>query len=228
MQLSFSYGIKYDKIIPVRKNIRQTASKDETRNDYMAKHKGLSFYEKKKRISKEMIREIFGMFFYCFAAILLAFVIVFSVGMKTSMIGISMEPDLYNGQEVLINRFVYKILSPKRGDVIAFLPNGNPNSHYYLKRVIGLPGEHIQIIGGYVYINGELLGEDESYDKIADAGIADTEILLESDEYFVLGDNRNFSEDSRSGNIGPVRKETITGKVWFKLKCVEDNMGFVK
>lgn len=194
----------------------------------MAGHKGLIFYEKKKRISKEMIREIFVTLFYCFAAILLAFVLVFSVGMKISMIGTSMEPALYNAQEVLVNRFSYKIVSPKRGDIIAFLPNGNPNSHYYLKRVIGLPGERIQIIGGYVYINGELFAEDDTYDKIADAGIADTEILLENDEYFVLGDNRNSSEDSRSGNIGPVRKETITGKVWFKLNCEKDRIGFVK
>lgn len=194
----------------------------------MARHKGLTFYEKKKRISREMVREIFATLFYCFAAILLAFVIVFSVGMKISSIGISMEPALYNGQEVLINRFIYRILSPKRGDIIAFLPNGNPNSHYYLKRVVGLPGERVQIINGYVYINGDLLLEDESYDKIADAGIAETEILLESDEYFVLGDNRNMSEDSRSGNIGPVKKDTVVGKAWFKMSCDEETMGLVK
>ena len=194
----------------------------------MARHKVLTFYEKKKRISREMVREIFVTLFYCFAAILLAFVIVFSVGMKISSIGVSMEPELYNGQEVLINRFIYRILSPGRGDIIAFLPNGNPNSHYYLKRVIGLPGERVQIINGYVYINGDLLAEDESYDKIADAGIAETEILLESDEYFVLGDNRNMSEDSRSGNIGPVKKETVIGKAWFKMSCGEETMGFVK
>ncbi len=194
----------------------------------MARHKGLTFYEKKKRISKEMVREIFVTLFYCFAAVLLAFVIVFSVGMKISTIGVSMEPALYNGQEVLINRFVYRMFSPKRGDIIAFLPNGNPNSHYYLKRVIGLPGERVQIINGYVYINGALLSEDESYDKIADAGIAETEILLESDEYFVLGDNRNISEDSRSGNIGPVKKETIAGRAWFKMGSDVESMGLVK
>ena len=81
----------------------------------MARHKGLTFYEKKKRISKEMVREIFSTLFYCFAAILVAFVAVFSVGMKVSVIGVSMEPTLYFGQEVLINRFIYKIVSPKRG-----------------------------------------------------------------------------------------------------------------
>ena len=139
-----------------------------------------------------------------------------------------MEPALSNGQEVLINRFIYSITAPNRGDVIAFLPNGNQNSHYYIKRIVGLPGERVQIIGGYVYINGELLEEDERFDKMADAGLAETEIVLGSDEYFVLGDNRNNSEDSRSGNIGAVSRSTIEGKVWFGLPGSEAEMGFVR
>ena len=192
----------------------------------MARKKGLTFYEKEKKINKSTIHEILSTLFYCGVAVFLAFVLVFSVGMKISMVGVSMEPALYNGQEVLINRFVYKITSPKRGDVIAFLPNGNQNSHYYLKRIVGLPGESIQIIDGYVYINGERLPEDE-YDKMADYGIAGNEIQLGSDEYFVLGDNRNMSEDSRSGNIGAVKKDTIAGKVWFHLSCDEEGTGFV-
>ena len=194
----------------------------------MAKHKGLTFYEKKKKISKEMIHEIAAEFFYCIAAVLLAFVIVFLVGMKISVIGVSMEPSLQNGQEVLVNRFIYKLFSPRRGDVVVFLPNGNKNSHYYLKRIIGLPGEKIQIIGGYVYVNGELLEEEEFYDKIADAGIAENEITLGNDEYFVLGDNRNNSEDSRSGNIGAVKKGDIAGKAWFYMGGAEEKLGFVK
>lgn len=192
----------------------------------MARKKGLTFYEKEKKINKSTIHEILSTLFYCGVAIFLAFVLVFSVGMKISMVGVSMEPALYNGQEVLINRFIYKITSPKRGDVIAFLPNGNQNSHYYLKRIVGLPGESIQIIDGYVYINGERVPEDE-YDKMADYGIAGNEIQLGSDEYFVLGDNRNMSEDSRSGNIGAVKKDTIAGKVWFHLSCDEEGTGFV-
>ncbi len=192
----------------------------------MARKKGLTFYEKEKKINKSTIHEILSTLFYCGVAVFLAFVLVFSVGMKISMVGVSMEPALYNGQEVLINRFIYKITSPKRGDVIAFLPNGNQNSHYYLKRIVGLPGESIQIIDGYVYINGERLPEDE-YDKMADYGIAGNEIQLGSDEYFVLGDNRNMSEDSRSGNIGAVKKDMIAGKVWFHLSCDEEGTGFV-
>ena len=192
----------------------------------MARKKGLTFYEKEKKINKSTIHEILSTLFYCGVAVFLAFVLVFSVGMKISMVGVSMEPALYNGQEVLINRFIYKITSPKRGDVIAFLPNGNQNSHYYLKRIVGLPGESVQIIDGYVYINGERLPEDE-YDKMADYGIAGNEIQLGSDEYFVLGDNRNMSEDSRSGNIGAVKKDPIAGKVWFHLSCDEEGTGFV-
>ena len=189
--------------------------------------KGLTFYEKKKRVSKDMVREILVTIFYCFAAVLLAFVLVFLVGMKISVIGVSMEPALYNGQEIFINRFIYKLFQPGRGDIVAFLPNGNQNSHYYLKRVVGLPGERIQIIGGYVYIDGELLDEGDTYDEISDAGIAENEVILGSDEYFVLGDNRNSSEDSRSGNIGPVKKETIAGKAWFHLSSEKEPMGFV-
>ena len=102
----------------------------------MARKKGLTFYEKEKKINKSTIHEILSTLFYCGVAVFLAFVLVFSVGMKISMVGVSMEPALYNGQEVLINRFIYKITSPKRGDVIAFLPNGNQNSHYYLKRIV--------------------------------------------------------------------------------------------
>ncbi|MBQ9927852.1 MAG: signal peptidase I [Lachnospiraceae bacterium] len=194
----------------------------------MARKKGLTFYEKEKKISKATIKEILWMIFYSFAAVLLAFVLVFSVGMKVSMIGVSMEPGLYNGQEVLVNRLVYRFSSPNRGDIVVFLPNGNENSHYYIKRVVGLPGETIQIIDGYVYIDGRFYAEDESYDKIADAGIASTELKLGENEYFVLGDNRNNSEDSRSGNIGAVHEDTIFGKAWFAFACDESEMKMIE
>lgn len=194
----------------------------------MARKKGLTFYEKEKKISKATIKEILWMIFYSFAAVLLAFVLVFSVGMKVSMIGVSMEPGLYNGQEVLVNRLVYRFSSLNRGDIVVFLPNGNENSHYYIKRVVGLPGETIQIIDGYVYIDGRFYAEDESYDKIADAGIASTELKLGEKEYFVLGDNRNNSEDSRSGNIGAVHEDTIFGKAWFAFACDESEMKMIE
>lgn len=191
------------------------------------RHKGLSFYEKKKRINAHVLKEIFGMIFSTFAAVFLAVVLVSSVGVRTNVIGVSMEPSLYNGQEVLINRFIYKLSAPKKDDVVVFLPGGNQNAYYYVKRIVAVPGQRVQIIEGMLYVDG-IPEENEVYDKMEDAGIAENELLLGNDEYFVLGDNRNSSEDSRSGNIGPVNRDTIYGKAWFHMSGGEDGMGLVR
>lgn len=194
----------------------------------MARRKGLTFYQKKKKLNSNVIKDIFEMIVGSVAAVFLAFVIVYSVGMRTSVIGDSMEPALYNGQEILMNRVIYKLSSPRRGDVVVFLPNGNENSHYYVKRVVGLPGETIQIKDGGVYVDGVLLDEDEELDKMIDAGIAQNELTLAADEYFVLGDNRNSSEDSRSGNIGAINKNNIIGKAWFHMASEDESIGLVE
>ena len=194
----------------------------------MARRKGLSFYQKKKKLNSRLLKDILEMIAGGVVAVFLAFVIVFSVGMCTSVIGDSMEPALYNGQKILMNRIIYRLSTPKRGDVIVFLPNGNQNSHYYVKRVVGLPGETVQIREGRVYINGVLLEESEELDKMIDAGIAQNELELAMDEFFVLGDNRNSSEDSRSGNIGAANKDTIIGKAWFHMGIDEENMGLIE
>lgn len=166
--------------------------------------------------------------FLVFTAVLFAYVIILSIGMKISMIGVSMETCLYNGQEVLVNRFAYKLAAPKRGDVVVFRPNENHNSHYYIKRVVGLPGEKIQIKEGKLYVDGALVEESEEFDKMADGGIAQNEFVLAVDEYFVLGDNRNNSEDSRSGNIGAVHRDNIEGRAWFHMASQYAGMGRVE
>lgn len=194
----------------------------------MARRKGLTFYQKKKRLNPRMLKDIMELLVGGAVAVFLAFVLVFSVGMRTSVIGDSMEPALHNGQEILMNRILYRISTPRRGDVIVFLPNGNQNTHFYVKRVVGLPGETVQIREGSVYIDGVLLEENELFDKIADPGIAQNELVLEGDEFFVLGDNRNSSEDSRSGNIGAVKKDDIVGKAWFHMAAQGDSMGMIE
>ncbi len=194
----------------------------------MARRKGLTFYQKKKKLDSRIIKDIFEMVTGSLVAVFLAFVIVFSVGMRTSIIGDSMERTLFNGQEILVNRVIYRLSTPKRGDVIVFLPNGNQNSHLYVKRVVGLPGETVQIRDGSVYIDGVFLEEPEEFDKMIDAGIAENELTLAVDEFFVLGDNRNSSEDSRSGNIGGVKKDNIIGKAWFHMSAEEESMGLIE
>lgn len=181
-----------------------------------------------KKINIDVIKEIFSWLFWCVISVVIAVVLMYAFGLRTNVIGNSMEPGLYSNQQILVDRLIYQISSPSRDDVIAFLPNGNENSHYYIKRVVGLPGDTLQIIGGYVYVNGLKLEETGGFDKIAEAGIAENEIYLGADEYFVLGDNRNKSEDSRSGNIGIVKSSYILGKVWFKLSEKLENMGLVK
>lgn len=191
------------------------------------RRKGLSFRQKKKLISASVMREIWSYIFITLAATVLAFVIIFCVGMRTSVIGVSMEPVLYNGQEILVNRFIYRILSPKEGDIVVFLPNGNANTHYYVKRVVATSGDTVQIKNGMLYINGTLYKEVE-YDKIEDAGIAENPVTIGSNEFFTLGDNINNSEDSRSGNIGAVSRDDIIGKVWFHMAAGDSPVGLME
>lgn len=195
---------------------------------YMGRRKGLTFYQKEKKINKKLLKEIGQWIFWGAAMVLIAFVFVFCFGIRTSVIGISMEPTLYNGQEILINRFTYIVTSPGRGDVVVFLPNGNENSHYYVKRIVGIPGDTISIQNGYVMIDGFIYDEGGMYDKMEDGGIAESEIVLGEDEYFVLGDNRNSSEDSRSSNVGIVLREYMVGRAWFHLSAGDSGMGFIK
>lgn len=194
----------------------------------MSKHKGLDFRKKrKKKINSGVFREILSYLFWIGISAILAVVLMYAFGLRTNVIGNSMEPGLYGGQQIMMDRMIYQISEPQRGDIIAFVPNGNEESHYYIKRVVAVPGETILIQDGIIYIDGNPLVE-ENYDKIKDPGIAEAEIYLNDDEYFVLGDNRNFSEDSRSGNIGVVKKSYIIGKVWFKLSRNLEYMGFVR
>lgn len=191
------------------------------------RRRGLSFYHKKKKISASVVREVFSWAAGIFLAVFLAFMVTWFVGLRTNMIGVSMEPGLTNGQGILVNRFSYKLFSPKAGDVIVFLPNGNQNAHYYIKRVIAVPGQTVLIENGILHVDGKAYG-DESMDLISSPGIAENEIRLGNEEYFVLGDNCNSSEDSRSANIGPIHKSTIVGRAWFHFGNGSEGWGLVK
>lgn len=147
---------------------------------------------------------------------------------KTTVVGHSMEPTLENDDSLLVDKVSYCFGQPKRYDVIVFEPTIANVSKYYVKRIVGLPGETVQIVDGIVYIDGEpleddviyaLAGEDEDGnpiepEKIYNAGLASEPVTLGYDEYFVLGDNRNNSEDSRFSNVGNVKYSAIIGRIW--------------
>ncbi|MGN0307141.1 MAG: signal peptidase I [Lachnospiraceae bacterium] len=186
---------------------------------------GLNFYRKRHTINAQVVREAASWSMHIVVAVCLAGWLIYFVGMRTSVIGVSMEDTLYNGQQILVNRISYLIFSPDAGDIVVFQPNGNRNSHYYVKRVIAGPGDRVQIRDGKLYVNDSIT--DYGYDKIMDPGIAENELLLKEDEFFVMGDNCNNSEDSRSGNIGPVHRDAIEGKAWFKFNSADSYMGLI-
>ena len=179
----------------------------------------------KKETNK--LKSILGWTFEIIVVILFAYILVFFFGQVRTNIGQSMDTTLSGGDKVLINTLAYKLGGPSRNDIISFKPNGSKPSHAYIKRVIGLPGETIQIKEGMIYINDKVYLEDADYPSISNAGLADQPIVLGSSEYFVLGDNRNNSEDSRYADIGNVNTDDIEGKVWLRVSPASE-FGFVK
>lgn len=173
--------------------------------------------ESKKPMVKRILIELFLWAAQIAAVVFLAYIISYYALEKTNMIGISMENTLYDGDPIIINKFSYRFTEPKRFDVIVFKQSGREHNFYNIKRIIGLPGERVQIMDGSIYINGELIEEKINVEPMVNFGLANEEILLEENEYFVLGDNRNNSEDSRFASIGNVRQEEIIGKAILRL-----------
>lgn len=169
------------------------------------------------RKKRSVIRNILLWTFEILVVILFAYVVVYFFGQSRTNVGQSMDVTLSGGDTVLLNVLTYQLGSPKRGDVISFKPNGSTTGRSNIKRVIGLPGETVQIKDGMIYIDGEVYLEKKSYPVITNPGMAADGITLGDKEYFVLGDNRNNSEDSRFADIGLVRSEYIEGKVWYVL-----------
>lgn len=136
---------------------------------------------------------------------------------KVSVDGTSMEASLFDGEHVLIEKVSRYFDGPERFEIVVFTKNHGTYTKTYIKRVIGLPGESVQIIGDRIFINGEEISEDFGKDPMDYAGIASEPILLGEDEYFVLGDNRLVSVDSRDAKIGAVTKDELDGVVFLRV-----------
>lgn len=136
---------------------------------------------------------------------------------RTVVNGDSMENTLHTGESLLVEKVSYHFKDPKRYDIIVFYPQGRDVDEYYVKRIYGLPGETIQIIDNQVYIDGEVIADEYAKNAMDDPGIAGDPITLADDEYFVLGDNRMVSLDSRDSDLGPIQKKNIAGHVVLRI-----------
>ena len=189
----------------------------------MRNHDYAEDYEEKK---PGMIREILGFLVYVAVVVGITFFIITFIGQRTYVSGSSMESTLSHGDNLIVDKLTYRFADPKRYDIIVF-PFRYEENTYYIKRIIGLPGETVQIQDGSIYIDGEVLNESYGREVMKSAGLAADPIELKEDEYFVLGDNRASSEDSRNADVGNVKREYIYGKAWFVISPRKD-FGWVK
>ncbi len=166
---------------------------------------------------KNLKKDILDMAVYCLAVLVVCYLIINFVGQRTIVVGDSMENTLFDGDNLIVDKITYVFKDPERYDIVVFPCKSNPNA-LYIKRIIGLPGEKVQIdSNGNIYINDQILVENYGNATMIYAGLAAEPIYLGPDEYFVLGDNRNNSEDSRFTNVGVVDSEDIIGRAILRI-----------
>ena len=183
--------------------------------------------EAREKLRDDRTRGIVKWVFEIIVTLVFAVLVAISAFQTVTLQESAMEPTYSVGEKFFVNRALYKISSPKRGDVIIFKTSASDSAALHIRRVIGLPGETVQVKDGKIYINGKAYEENGAYQDMADGGLANSAITLESGEYFVLGDNRNNSEDSRFSDIGNISKKYIVGKVWFTVSP-KNKIGFIK
>lgn len=181
----------------------------------MAKNKNIKTNEQEE---VNIVKELFGMVVYVAFVILVVWFIITFVGQRTEVSGSSMYDTLESGDNLWINKLTYRLHDPERFDIVVF--PYQDSSVYYIKRIIGLPGETVRIEkDGTIYINNEPLKENYGYETISPGmiGRADEDIVLGEDEYFVMGDNRNDSKDSRFEEVGNIKRDELEGKAAFRI-----------
>ena len=166
---------------------------------------------------KNILKEILSTSIYLLVVLCAAYLIITYVGQRTQVSGSSMETTLSDGDNLLVDKITYRFSDPKRFDILVF-PFQYDTDTYYIKRIIGMPGETVQIdYDGNIYIDGEILEESYGREVIQNPGRAAEPITLGEDEYFVMGDNRNNSSDSRDPSVGNIHRKDIIGRAWVRI-----------
>ncbi len=178
---------------------------------------------------KKALKEVVNFALYIIVVLVLTYLVIHYVGQRTEVSGESMENTLDDKDNLIVDKITYRFRDPERFDIIVF-PFKLQENTYYIKRIIGLPGETVRIDeNGIIYINGEELIESYGREVIRPEklGVAANEIVLGDDEYFVMGDNRNHSSDSRDPSVGNIKREDIIGRAWLRIYPF-DKIGFIK
>ncbi len=168
---------------------------------------------------KKVLREILSTGLYLLIVLCLTYLVIAFVGQRTEVNGASMEPTLSDEDNLIVDKITYRFHDPERFDIIVF-PYKFKEKTYFIKRIIGLPGETVQIDAeGNIYIDGEILEEGYGREVISaeHIGLAGEPITLGADEYFVMGDNRNNSTDSRVAQVGNIKRDDIIGRAWLRI-----------
>lgn len=166
---------------------------------------------------KKVLKEILSTSIYLLVVLGLTYIVIHFVGQRTQVVGSSMEETLSDNDNLIVDKISYRFREPKRFDIIVF-PFQYSEDTYYIKRIIGLPGETVYIDkSGTIYIDGEELDENYGNEIIKDAGQAYQPVTLSEDEYFVMGDNRNHSSDSRDPVVGNIHRNSIVGRAWIRI-----------
>ncbi len=191
----------------MNESIDQGANKESTRS--RSKGRGLN----------KVMREMISTLLYLLIVLCITYFVIHYVGQRTEVWGASMESTLNDGDNLIVDKITYRFRDPQRFDIIVF-PFQYEKDTYYIKRIIGLPGETVQIdLDGTIYINGEELEENYGREIIRpeNVGIAIQPVVLGEDEYFVMGDNRNNSSDSRTEVVGNIHRDDIIGRAWMRI-----------
>lgn len=208
-QIHFNLGVSYyeEKYLYRRIALRRRGQKS-----YYDKHNLSRHVSKRNSKIKRFFQSFWQWILLVFVAVIVGYAVV-TFGFQTvTVVGPSMNPTLSDSQVVMVNKLAYKVSDVKRYDVIAY-SRVDGDGYYDIKRVIGLPGETVRISNGDIYINGERRSDVPFTMTIQISGVAEEDVTLGDEEYFVMGDNVNNSEDSRYTNVGNISKTEITGKI---------------
>lgn len=176
---------------------------------------------------KSILKEILSTSLYLLVVLLVTYLVITFIGQRTRVSGESMTPTLQENDNLIVDKITYRFKEPERFDIIVF-PYRYEKGTYYIKRIIGMPGETISIDEqGNIIIDGEILEESYGKEVIRYQGRAAKPVTLGENEYFVMGDNRNGSSDSREEDVGNIARDEIIGRAWIRIYPF-DTFGILK